>query len=152
MALSTEKGRCFLCPENRPKAKKGPGVKWDACNVCGRHLDAEERERKARLQLYKRDREPIRPDNDLIPRFVTWRGHTVGLYSQGNGKYSYQYYLRYSGDDLRRLPKRGALDLNVHCPGYDRGQIKGLKKLIIDCYTFACGGFGNGKLPDIRPT
>ena len=149
MATAT-KGRCFLCPEGRPKAKRGPGVKWGTCNVCGRRLDAEERERKARRQLYRREQEPIRPDNDLIPRFITWRGHTVGLCAQGNGGYTYRYYPRYSGDDVARLPTRGVLNLNVHCDGYDRKQIKSLKRLIVECYISAYGDC-NGKLPDIRP-
>jgi len=151
MVTTATRGRCVLCPEHRPLAKSGPGLKYHTCQVCGRRLDAEAKERRAREDFHRRAKRPIVPDDPMIPRFITWRGHTVGLYSQGSGRYRYYYYPNYSGTDAARLPNRGVLDLNVRCEGYDRQQVKILKRTIAQCYADYYGFPVNGKLPDIRP-
>lgn len=96
--------KCIIC-ERRP-AKEG-----SYCGQCNTKIDVD---RKARL-------------GDKPEKFLTYRGHVVGLFKNGNGRLQAKL-LRRSAD---RLPKGKTIDLNVYCKGYTRQQIKDFKRCIL---------------------
>ena len=92
--------KCIIC-ERRPA--NGSGF----CVQCGNKISAE---RKARAKNEPR-------------YFLTYRGHVVGLFANGNGTLIPRL-LKRSPD---RLPKRKTINLNVYCEGYTRQKIKEFK-------------------------
>ncbi len=59
-------------------------------------------------------------------RYVTYKGHVVGMYRQPNGTLK----PRLLGISPDRLPKSITLNLNTYLEGFTRDQIKKLKKCV----------------------
>lgn len=97
--------KCVIC-DKRPSLN-GNGL----CSLCEDRIN---RERKSR--------QPDKPQ-----RFVTFRGHVVGMYRTGNGTLKPRLLNR----NPKRLPKSITLDLNHYIEGFDRGTIKRLKATVL---------------------
>lgn len=97
--------KCIICDE-RPSLK-GNGL----CSHCE---DRVNRERKSR--------QPDKPH-----RFVTYRGHVVGMYRTGNGTLKPRLLNR----NPDRLPKSKTFDLNRYIEGFTREQVKRLKATVL---------------------
>ena len=111
MATNGKVRKCLICGV-RPAAERG------YCHNCLASMEAE-RSRKRKVKQ--------------ADKYVTYRGVTVALRKNGkNGNDEYKAEFITTNPD--RLPKRKLINLDVYCPGYDRGQIKKLKRL---CLSFA---------------
>ena len=97
--------KCIIC-ERRP-AVNGSGY----CANCAAKIEAERRLRK-----------PEQPDF-----YLTYKGHVVGLFPNGDGKWSARLLQR----NAERLPKRKTINLNCYCQGYKRDQIKRFKATVL---------------------
>jgi len=95
--------RCIIC-ERRP-ARDGA-----YCGNCAAKIAAQERQSK--------------PEQPV--KFLTYQGHVVGLYRNGNGKLTPRL-LKRSADNL---PKSKTLDLNTYLEGFTREQIKRFKACV----------------------
>lgn len=109
MATKVKARKCHICGVRPATTDQG------FCHNCQSSIDAERR----------RKREARKSD-----KYVTYRGVTVALRSNGDGKYKASF----STLNPERIAKNRLINLDVYCPGYDRGQIKKLKKL---CLSFA---------------
>jgi hypothetical protein len=96
--------KCIIC-ERRP-ARDGA-----YCPNCNQKIEAE-----------KRRAEPEKP-----VKFLTYRGHVVGLYRNGNGRLTPQLLQR----SPENLPKSQTLNLNTYIPGFSREQIKKFKACVL---------------------
>lgn len=96
---------CVIC-DHRPRAE---GSRF--CHNCGRKLEAEAR-RRGNGQPY---------------RFLTYRGHVVGLFENGDGKLRGRLLNR----EPAKLPKGKTLDLNSYLPGFTRDQVKRFKAAVL---------------------
>ena len=96
--------KCVIC-EQRPQRKGG------YCAHCASRLEAE---RKAKA-------------NGKPKYYLTYRGHVVGLFSNGDGTLKARLLTR-SAD---KLPKRNTIDLNRYCEGYSRQKIKDFKACVL---------------------
>jgi len=96
--------KCIIC-ERRPASENG------CCANCTNKLNSQ-RKRKA---------------NDEPQKFLTYRGHVVGLYPNGNGTLKARL-LKRSSD---YLPKSKTLDLNTYLPGFTRDKIKDFKCCVL---------------------
>lgn len=97
--------KCVLC-ERRP-AKTDDGY----CTNCDQGLDAETRRR----------------ENNNPVKFLTYRGHVVGLYHNGGGSLIPRL-LKRSPDNL---PKKKTLNLNRYIEGFARAEIKRFKACVL---------------------
>ena len=96
--------KCIICSK-RPAKVDG------FCTSCNGHIEAD-RSRKRRPE----------------PRhFLTYRGHVVGLFPNGDGMLK-ALLLRRNPD---RLPKGKTIDLNRWCDGFSREQIKEFKACVL---------------------
>ena len=59
--------------------------------------------------------------------FLTYRGHVVGLYPNGDKALK----PRLLGRSAEHLPKGKTIDLNHYCPGYSREVIKRFKACVL---------------------
>jgi len=59
--------------------------------------------------------------------FLTYRGHVVGLYPNGDKTLK----PRLLGRSAEHLPKRKTLDLNRYCEGFSRETIKRFKACVL---------------------
>ena len=59
--------------------------------------------------------------------FLTYRGHVVGLFPNGNGRLTPRLLKR----SAECLPKRNTLDLNRYCEGFTREKIKAFKACVL---------------------
>ena len=104
--------RCCICGQ-RPPAK---GEMY--CRVCQREMDQAGAERRQRCEAWKK-----------AWKFLHWRGVVVGLYQAaevdewGLPKVTPRRVFQ----PLGRLPKAKVINLDNYIPGFDRGQIKGMK-------------------------
>lgn len=98
--------KCIIC-DKRPSLN-GNGL----CSPCEDKIN---RERKSQ--------QPAKPF-----RFVTYRGHVVGMYPSGNGAIQ----PRLLNHNPKRLPKSITLDLNHYIEGFDRHTIKRLKAIVLN--------------------
>lgn len=108
MATKVKVRKCLICGV-RPAVERG------FCHNCLTSMDAERRHKR---QARKAD------------KYVTYRGVTVALRSNGDGEYKASF----STLNPERIAKKRLINLDGYCPGYDRGQIKKLKRL---CLSFA---------------
>ena len=60
-------------------------------------------------------------------RFLTYRGHVVGLYPNGKGTLTPKLLKR----NADGLPKGKTINLNVYCQGYTRQMIKSFKACVL---------------------
>lgn len=81
------------------------------CHVCQSQIDAIRRRQKT-----------VQP-----VKFLTYRGHVVGLYPNGDGTLQGRLLKR----DPDKLPKCRTIDLNKWCPGYTRAVIKQFKAKVL---------------------
>lgn len=96
--------KCVIC-DRRP-AKEGA-----FCANCNSHIEAERNARQA----------------DKPVKFLTYRGHVVGMYPNGNGKLIARLLKR----SPKYLPKSRTLDLNTYLHGFTRDKIKAFKRTVL---------------------
>ena len=96
--------KCVIC-DRRPVPEGA------YCQNCASKLEAEKR-RKGKVQP---------------KHFLTYRGHVVGLFPNGNGKLDARLLTR----NPKNLPKSKTLDLNHYIEGFNREQIKRFKACIL---------------------
>lgn len=96
--------KCIICLR-RPA--KGNGY----CANCASQIEAEKRRKQAD--------EPV--------KFLTYRGHVVGLYRNGNGRLTPKLLKR----SPENLPKTKTLDLNTYIEGFTREEIKRFKACVL---------------------
>ncbi len=96
--------KCAIC-ERRPA--NGGGY----CAQCASKLEAESK----------------RQANDMPQKFLTYRGHVIGLFPNGNGELIAKLLQR----NPETLPKGKTLDLNHYCEGYTREVIKRFKACVL---------------------
>ena len=96
---------CIICGTRRVK---GVGN----CHVCQSRIDADRRSRKTA--------QPV--------KFLTYRGHVVGLFPNGvKGILQGRLLKR----DPEKLPKGRTIDLNKWCDGFTRATIKEFKAKVL---------------------
>ena len=100
----THKRKCLIC-DARPALKSG------YCANCGAKIDSE---RRARAEV-----QPA--------KFLTYRGHVVGLYPTGKGTLKARLETR----NADTLPQSRVLDLNTYLDSFDRDQIKRFKRCVL---------------------
>lgn len=96
--------KCPIC-ERRPR-QNGP-----FCPTCDGKIKAERKLRQTP--------QPV--------RYLTYRGHVVGLFPNGGDTLRPRLLRR----DAEKLPKGKTINLNVYCPGYTREQVKRFKATIL---------------------
>ncbi|GAI15268.1 unnamed protein product [marine sediment metagenome] len=96
--------KCVIC-ERRPANGNG------RCAPCDSKLEAQSNRQK-----------PEQPKH-----YLTYRGHVVGLYPDGNGALKARLLNR----KPENLPKSRTLNLNHYCEGYTRDKIKAFKRCIL---------------------
>ena len=96
--------KCVICG-------KRPAREGAYCANCHNKIEAERRRRR----------------QSTPERFITYRGHVVGLYRNGNGALEPRLLKR--NPDL--LPKKKTLNLNHYIEGFTREQVKRLKACIL---------------------
>jgi len=97
--------KCIIC-EERP-SRKGTGF----CTQCQQRVD----------KLSKAS-QTVKPS-----KFVTYRGHVVGMYPAGKGTLRPRLLSRTPNG----LPKSRTLDLNTYLDGFNRDTIKRLKATVL---------------------
>jgi len=97
--------KCIIC-EQRP-SRNGNGT----CSQCQNRIDRE-----------SKCRQPDKPS-----KFITYRGHVVGMYPAGKGTLKPQLLSR----SPMGLPKSRTLDLNTYLEGFNRETIKRLKATVL---------------------
>jgi hypothetical protein len=97
--------KCIIC-EKRPSSN-GNGF----CHNCQQKADSE-----AKAQ---------QPDKPF--RYVTYRGHVVGMFPSGEGTFK----PRLLGRNPDHLPRGKTLDLNHYIEGFSRETIKRLKATVL---------------------
>jgi hypothetical protein len=98
--------KCLICGE-RP-SRNGNGF----CHPCQQRVDKETKARK-----------PEKPS-----KFLTYRGHVVGMFPAGKGMLKPRLLSR----SPKGLPKSRTLDLNTYLEGFDRDTIKRLKATVLN--------------------
>lgn len=99
--------KCVIC--NRRPEQTDDGH----CNNCSAQIQAERRHRGSQTE------KPV--------KFLTYRGHVVGLYPNGNKTLKARLLSR----DPSNLPKGKTLDLNTYLPGFTRNEIKSFKRCVL---------------------
>ena len=113
--------RCINCDrayQRRPNGANG------YCQRCQRRLNqalAADRRRKARQCWRYR-----------LYRVIHHKGHLVGVYEPSNGSKTYQSKALTIAKE--RVPKALLIDLDTYCKGYDRQQVKKMKKVVAQAY------------------
>ena len=95
---------CVICGNRRVH---GVG----RCHICDSQIAADTRR--------KRPAQPV--------KFITYRGHVVGLFPNGDKTLLGRLLKR----DPDKLPKSRTIDLNKWCEGYTREIIKGFKAKVL---------------------
>lgn len=62
-------------------------------------------------------------------RYVVYKEYVVGMFKNGNGKLHPEMVKVAVGS----LPKRNVLNLNEYIEGFDRAQVKELKRTVLQC-------------------
>jgi len=94
--------KCVIC-------EKRPGHESGYCTNCEAQLKARRGQKRE------------------VFRFVTYRGFAVAFYRNGNGTLKTELTRR----NPENLPKTKTLDLNKYIDGFTRGQVKKLKRCIL---------------------
>jgi len=97
--------KCVLC-NKRPAKVQG------YCQHC--------HDKVKKLRREARPEEPV--------KFLTYRGHVVGLYRKNGGG---TLTPRLLSRNAKYLPKNKTLDLNKYCDGFERPLIKEFKKCVL---------------------
>lgn len=97
--------KCLIC-EQRP-AKTGSPY----CKPCSEQIQAEHRRSQAE--------KPV--------KFLTYKGHVVGMFRNGNGKLTPRLLKK----DPEKLPKCHTINLNTYQPGFSRESIKSFKRTVL---------------------
>ena len=107
--MSTRR-KCIICGI-RPVAR---GQKAGYCTVCADQIAAGQRARSTGEEVFK---------------YLTYRGVVIALKPSKKeaGVQMYQAERVFKNPDT--LPKGKTIDLNHYCEGYDRSQIKKMKKM-----------------------
>jgi hypothetical protein len=100
----TNRRKCIICGLR-------PVSKGQYCSTCTAKIEAE---RRAHAEQKPK-------------RYLTYRGHVVGLYPNGKGTLTARLLKR----DPESLPKRLTLDLNTYLEGFSREQIKAFKRAVL---------------------
>lgn len=95
---------CTIC-EHRPATSDG------FCHICADKIEAETRARKLQVPF----------------RYLVYRDNVVGMFATKSGTYQGRLLKR----SKNRLPKRITLDLNTYIQGFDRVQIKRMKRCVL---------------------
>jgi hypothetical protein len=97
--------KCIVCHQR-------PGLNGNGlCHNCQQKVDSENKARQ--------------PDKPF--RYVTYRGHVIGMYPSGNGTFK----PRLLGRNPDLLPQGTTLDLNHYIEGFSRETIKKLKATVL---------------------
>ena len=96
--------KCIICGI-RPAPKGG------YCSTCTAKIDSE---RRAHAE-------------QRAEKYLTYRGHVVGLYPSGGGNLKARLLKR----DPTHLPKSRTLNLDTYLEGFDRDQIKRFKACVL---------------------
>jgi len=113
--------RCINC--DRPYQRRPNGANG-YCQRCHRRLNqslSAERRRKARQCWRYR-----------LHRVIHHKGHLVGVYEPSRGSTTYQSKALTVA--LNRVPKSVLIDLDKYCPGYDRRQVKKMKRVVAQAF------------------
>jgi hypothetical protein len=105
--VKTRVRKCLICAIR-------PSNGEPYCKHCSTQIEAD-----------KRHKQKPRPF-----RYVTYRGVTFEFRPAKGGR----FIPHYIGRNPETLPKKLLIDLNKYCPGFDREQVKKLKRL---CLSFA---------------
>jgi hypothetical protein len=97
--------KCVICDKRPARTDKG----W--CLQCAENIKAQNKRRQ-----------PDKPE-----RYITYRGHVVGLFKNGGGTLQ----ARLVHIKPERLPKTRTLDLNTYLDGFSRDQIKKMKRTVL---------------------
>jgi hypothetical protein len=100
--------KCFIC-DTRPATG---GI---YCHNCYEHIQAE-------IRRSHESHKAINPE-----RFITYQGKVISMVNLGDGMGKYQA----SNKPPEKLPKAKTIDLNVFCDGFEREEIKRLKRLVL---------------------
>ncbi len=113
--------RCAIC--ERPYRLRSNGDNG-FCQECKRNIEREQNRSKRRksrqswrFRLYK---------------VVHHRGHLVGFYEKPGEPEKLQ--VKPLGVSVESVPKSLLVDLDKYCPGYDRQQVKRMKKAVAQAY------------------
>ena len=96
---------CIIC-ETRPAREHG------YCHNCADKIEAIRRAAQS-PQAYK---------------YLTYRGHVVGLYTTGKGQYKPVLIPKRNPSSL---PRSRTLDLNTWLDGFDREQVRKMKRCVL---------------------
>lgn len=97
--------KCIIC-------HKRPALNGDGhCNNCQQKIDSLSKAQKANQPF----------------RYVTYKGHVVGMFPSGEGKFT----PRLLGRNPDNLPKSKTLNLNSYIEGFSRETIKRLKATVL---------------------
>jgi len=97
--------KCLICEQRPSRNESG------FCTPCQQRID----------KLTKAS-QPDKPS-----KFVTYRGHVVGMYPAGKGTLKPRLLFRSPSG----LPKSCTLDLNTYLEGFERDTIKRLKATVL---------------------
>jgi len=100
---------CIIC-EHRPA--NGDGF----CHNCNSKLESQRK----------------RKNGNQPKHFLTYRGHVVGLFPNGEGMLKARLLNR----NPDTLPKGKTLDLNRYCEGFSRAQVKDFKACVLRLANF----------------
>lgn len=99
----SKRAKCIVC-DIRPQ-KEGSQY----CHICHDRIEA--------LTGKK-------PDKPF--RYIAYQGAVVGMFPTGEDTYR----PRMVKIDLKRIPKRDLINLDQYCPGFNRDQIKKMKRAV----------------------
>lgn len=97
---------CVICNKRRTLNPSG------MCSPCENKIKADTAKSR-----------PVKPE-----KYVTYRGHVVGMYRNGDGN----LHPRLLSICPDRLPKTYTINLDTFCEGYDRSVIKRLKACVLN--------------------
>ena len=106
------------------------------CTICGRGQRARDRfcQRCTRNLERERTAEKRRKAHQgwqyKLWKAIHWKGYLVGLYENGGSCLNAQALTVAVG----RVPKSMLVDLDKYCPGYDRQQVKKMKRAVAQVY------------------
>lgn len=94
--------KCIIC-ERRPANGNGQ------CGNCASKIEAQKKH------------------HEQPKHYLTYRGHVVGLYPNGDGTLRARLLNR----NPDNLPKSRTVNLNKYCDGYTRDKIKAFKRCVL---------------------
>ncbi len=153
-------GESCTCCRRRPAARHGRAAEFGRCHTCQATYDESERQERAKRERQRAFNRAltaaIEPPAPHIPRYITWRGHVIGLAAFEELPEADKYSCTWRRFDKRywQLPKRGTVNLDRWCQGLTRDQVKRYKALVSRIVAHNLGKGARpwqGKIPDLRP-